>query len=91
MKPVSQLVPGAIATLLRQGPLSPAKIDFAWKTAVGPAMARVTAVKLDGSVLWVEAETNAWAREVTRSSGVIASRLDRLLGKDVIRRIVVRN
>ena len=91
MKPVSQLVPGAIATLLRAGPLSPAKVAFAWKAAVGPAMARVTAVKLDGNILLVDAATSAWGREVTRASGAIMSRLDGLLGEDVIRRIVVRN
>jgi hypothetical protein len=90
MKPVSQVVPHAIALLLREGPISPGKIDFAWKTTVGPAMARMTAVKLDAGVLVVEAKTLAWGNEVSRSSGVVLARLQSLLGDGVIHRILVR-
>ena len=90
MKPVSQVVPSAIATLLRESPLSPGKVEFAWKTAVGPATGRVTVVRLEAGVLFVDARTPAWAREVTRSSTVILSRMRTLLGDGVVKQIIVR-
>lgn len=90
MKPVGQLVPRAIEMLLREGPLSPGKVEFAWKVAVGPSMDRVTAVKFSEGVLLVDAKTPAWAREITRSSAVIHSRLQALLGDGVVHQIVVR-
>ena len=38
MRPLSHAVPGGLAELLRDTPLSQGKVDFAWKAAVGPAM-----------------------------------------------------
>jgi predicted nucleic acid-binding Zn ribbon protein len=90
MQPIAQAIPRAVAELLRTTPLSPGKIEFVWKTVVGPAMDRGTAVRLDGKTLLVEARTTAWAREVTRSSHVILRRIDGLLGPDVVRELVVR-
>jgi len=90
MKAVGEIVPQVIGMLLREGRPSPGKVEFAWKVAVGPAMERVTAVKFDNGVLLVEAKTPAWAREIRRSSAVIHSRLQALLGDGVVREIVVR-
>jgi len=90
MKPISQAVPGALAELLRGAPLSPGKVDFAWKAAVGPALQRTTAVKLEGTQLLVDATTAQWAREIGRSSRVILSRLQLLLGEHAVTTIVVR-
>ena len=90
MRPIVHAVPGALVELLRGAPLSPGKVGFAWRAAVGPAVDRVTAVKLDGRVLVVEASGPQWTREVTRSADLILTRLQTLLGKDTITSITVR-
>ena len=90
MQPLAQAIPRALGQLLRGSPLSPGKVEFAWKAAVGPAMDRVTSVRLDGHVLLVEARTPQWAHEVARSSGIILKRMQALLGDAVIRELTVR-
>jgi predicted nucleic acid-binding Zn ribbon protein len=90
MKSLAQAVPGAIAELLRAAPLSPGKVTFAWNAAVGPAVQRATSIRLEGHVLLVDASSEAWGREVTRSSPAILRRLQSLLGSDVVKRIEVR-
>jgi len=90
MRPLTSAVPGALAQMLRDAPLSDGKVDFAWKTAVGPALERATAIKLDGNVLIVEVTTAEWAREIKRSSGLIIARLQSLLGETTIAEIHVR-
>jgi len=91
MKPASAAIPGAVAELLRDAPLSDGKIAFAWKVAVGPALDRATAVKLDGTVLLVEVASAQWAREIKRSTGLILPRLRALLGRDTVTAIKVRS
>ena len=90
MQPISHVVPRALAELLRDAKMSPGKIEFAWKAAVGPAIDRGTAVRLEHQTLLVDAKTAAWGREVTRSSRLILKRLDALLGPGVIRELIVR-
>lgn len=90
MKAISHAVPGALADLMRSTPMSPGKVDFAWKAAVGPALQRVTSVRLENGLLLVEAASEQWGREVSRSSRVILTRLQTLLGDDVVTRIEVR-
>jgi predicted nucleic acid-binding Zn ribbon protein len=90
MQPIAHLVPRAIAELLRNTPLTPGKVEFAWKAVVGPAMERGTAVRLDGRTLLVDARSAAWAREVKRSSPLILKRMAALLGPDVVRELTVR-
>jgi hypothetical protein len=91
MRQIGSAVPGAIAELLRGAPLSPGKVDFAWKFAVGPAFEKVTSVRLEGAVLLVDADTAQWAREVGRSSPLILRRLHLLLGEETIASITVRS
>jgi predicted nucleic acid-binding Zn ribbon protein len=91
MKPVAAAVPGAVAQLLREAPLSDGKIACAWKVAVGPALDRATAVKLEGTVLLVDVASAQWAREVRRSTGLILPRLRALLGRDTVTEIKVRS
>jgi predicted nucleic acid-binding Zn ribbon protein len=91
MRQIGDAVPGAIASLLRDTPMSPGKMDFAWRTAVGTAFGKVTSVRLDGSVLFVDAATTHWAREVGRSSPVILRRLRALLGENVVTSLTVRS
>jgi hypothetical protein len=65
------------------------KVDFAWRAAVGPAIANVTSVKLEAErVLHVAATEPNWQREVLRSSHLILARLERLLGPGVVVRLV---
>ncbi len=89
MRPLNTAGPGALATLLRDAPMSTGKLAFAWRAAVGPAIERVTTVRLDGTVLRVEAGDRHWAREVTRSSSMILARLQNLLGRDVVTAVEV--
>jgi hypothetical protein len=90
MRPLTHALPGAVAELLRDVPVSNGKVEFAWRVAVGAIVGRVTSVQLDGRTLLVVAVDQHWAREITRSSGVILPRVQTLLGRDTVTRIVVR-
>jgi Dna[CI] antecedent, DciA len=90
MRPLTHAVPGALAMLLRDAPLSPGKVTFAWRAAVGPALERVTSARLDGHTLIVDATTAQWGREVSRSVHIILPRLQTLLGADAVTSISVR-
>ena len=90
MRPIAHVVPAALMELLRTTPLSDGKVGFAWRAAVGPAIERVTAVKLEGDLLIVETTSAQWANEIKRSSGTILGRLESFLGKDVVKSITVR-
>ena len=90
MRPLSHAVPAALAEILRAAPLSDGKVSFAWRTAVGPALERVTSVKLEGRVLLVDTAGTLWSREIARSSPVILRRLQDLLGVTTVEKIEVR-
>jgi hypothetical protein len=87
--PVHLLVPEALAAVLRRAPLTPEKVAFSWRMAVGPAMDKVTTVDLHKGVLYVRAKDATWQREVERSAALIRSRLDGLLGERVVRYVEV--
>jgi predicted nucleic acid-binding Zn ribbon protein len=90
VRPLNSALPGALAELLRDAPLSPGKVQFAWRAAVGPAVDRETSVRLVDKTLVVDAASRLWAREVTRSSSIILNRLQRLLGADTVADLSVR-
>lgn len=83
--PARACVPETLAALLARQPPSAAKVAFAWQIAVGPALARVTAVERDGTTLRVRTSDARWSRELERSRGVILDRLASLLGADGVR------
>ena len=83
--PVHHVMPGALAAVLRKAPLTPEKVAFAWRTAVGAAVDRVTTIELKGREVHVRAKDAAWQREVERSAALIRNRLNALLGDDVVR------
>jgi predicted nucleic acid-binding Zn ribbon protein len=86
--PAHKLIPAVLAEVLEKAPLCPEKVDFAWRAAVGPAIARVTRVSLDdGGVLRVTSNDAHWKTEVKRSSKLILARLETLLGAGVVRRL----
>jgi hypothetical protein len=82
-------MPEALAAVLRRAPLTPEKVAFSWRTAVGPAVDKVTSVELRHGVLRVRAKDAVWQREIERSAALIRSRLDSLLGQGVVRYIEV--
>src|SRR5438046_7118676 len=90
MRSLQQMMPGVLSEILRAAPLSDGKVTFAWGAAVGPALERVTAVKLEGRVLLVETASAQWSREIMRSSPTILKRLRGFLGADVVDRIETR-
>jgi predicted nucleic acid-binding Zn ribbon protein len=86
MIPVHQVLPDMLGEIVRRQPLSPAKVDFAWRTAVGTAVARVSTARLDrDGTLRVTVEDDRWRREINRSRSLIQARLERLLGPDLQR------
>lgn len=91
MKRLTHAVPGALMELLRGAPLSDGKVTFAWNAAVGPALERVTTVKLERTVLIVDAASAQWSRELERLRDVILARLQALLGKDAVSRLEIRH
>jgi hypothetical protein len=87
--PVRRFIPEALAQILRKAPLTGDKVAFAWRTAVGSALADATTAVLRDDVLHVHARSPHWQREVERSAGLIRSRMDALLGTGVVRAIEV--
>ena len=90
MKRLTHAIPGALIELLRVAPLSDGKVTFAWNAAVGPALERVTTVKLERNVLIVDAASAQWSRELERLRDLILARLQTLLGKDAVSSIIIR-
>lgn len=89
MEPVQSLMSSAVARLVRPAPLSPEKIAFAWRAAVGPAVSRVTQIRLTGlfGVLEVTVDDDRFGDELARSVPVVLGRLQDLLGADSVCRI----
>lgn len=85
MIPVQRLMPEALSAVLRKAPLTPEKVAFAWRTAVGASVDRATSVVLDGHTLRVTARDAQWRREIEHSAGLIRARLEALLGAGVVR------
>ena len=90
MVSLQSCLPTVLAGLLSHQPDSPAKSAFAWRTAVGDAIDRVTTVNLtDAGTLKVRATNQIWRREVMRLKPVILARLQTMLGRSRITRLVV--
>jgi hypothetical protein len=84
--PVQRVLPDTLSEIVRRQPLTQAKVDFAWRTAVGPALARVSSAQLDDKgTLRVRTDDERWTREIKRGRDVIRARLERLLGDDLKR------
>jgi len=75
---------------VRRAPLSAGKVDFAWRSAVGTQMARVSAVRLEDGVLLVDVQTAQWGSAIMRASGLILSRIQSMLGPDAVRELRIR-
>jgi hypothetical protein len=91
MEPIQSVVSSAVASVVRPAPLSPEKVLFAWRAAVGPAVARVTRVRLAGEgVLDVSLDDHRFADELMRSTPIVLRRLQQLLGAETVDRMSVQ-
>ena len=89
--PVQSFAAGVLAEIIRRQPASKEKTAFAWNVAVGPALARVSRVELDGTMLKVRVADERWRVEIERARPTILPRLRTLLGPDAVATIVVVN
>lgn len=90
MRSIQTLAGGVLAQIVRRQPPSPARTSFAWQLAVGPALARVTSVEMDGTTVRVRAADERWLKEIERARPVILPKLQQLLGADAVARISTR-
>jgi predicted nucleic acid-binding Zn ribbon protein len=83
-------LPRVIRSLMARAPMSEGKFEFAWRTAVGPSLERVTAATLreDGTVE-VRVDQAAWRKEVRRSQALVLANLQELLGASVVRKLKI--
>ena len=85
MQPLQSTASNALRALLATQPTTPAKMQFVWKMAAGPAMARATTVRWrDEGVLIVRASSPSWLREVRRARPILVARMRELAGSDVV-------
>lgn len=89
MDHASRVLPAVLATAIRQAPLTPEKVTFAWRAAGGAAIARVTDVTLTDGVLLVQAPNPQWAREVHRLRHDLVRQLEPWLGPGVVAKIEI--
>ena len=90
MDPAARLLSTVLPALLARAPLTSDKVDFAWRTVVGSAMARATRVRLlESGTLLVRVHDPNWRREVEGAFSVILPRLTPLLGQEAVRRITI--
>jgi Dna[CI] antecedent, DciA len=73
-----------LADLIRRQPASKERTGFAWQLAVGPALARVTTVELEGGILTVAATDPRWVGEVMRAREGVLRKMQHLLGADQV-------
>jgi predicted nucleic acid-binding Zn ribbon protein len=79
-----------LAQIVQRQLPSPARTSFAWQLAVGPALARVTSVELEDTILRVRSADPRWLKEIDRARAVILPKLQQLLGADAVTKINVR-
>ena len=87
MWPIQTFAGGVLAQIVRRQPPSPARTAFAWQLAVGPAIARTTSVKMEGTTLNVRSSDERWLKEIERARTVILPKLQQLLGEQSVTRI----
>lgn len=91
MRSIGTFAGGVIAAVVRRQPPSAARTSFAWQLAVGPALARVTSVEMDGTTLRVRSADPRWLKEIDRAKAVILPKLQALLGDEAVTQISVRS
>jgi predicted nucleic acid-binding Zn ribbon protein len=84
MLPIQQFSSRVLSDIIRRQPASAARTKFAWQLAVGPKLARMTSVDLNGDVLTVRSTDKRWAAEIARARPIVLARLQQLLGPDAV-------
>ncbi len=80
-----------IKQLLERQPLTPAKVEFAWRYAAGPTLARSASAEWStNGTLTLRSRGGAWQRELERAIPVLKDRLAFLLGHQIVRKILVQ-
>jgi hypothetical protein len=87
VKSLTALTESVLPVLLARAPLTPEKIDFSWRLAVGAPVSRACTITLRNGTLAIIAPDRVWAGEIERSLDVILSRMQRMLGRDAVRRV----
>lgn len=78
-----------LAEMLGRQPMTPGKLQFAWRAAVGPALARAASLDWQDGRVIVRMSSDEWTREIRRSKPVILERLRRLLGNETVKRLEI--
>ena len=85
-----QVWSAALAPAVRQAPLTPEKVAFAWRAASGAAIARVTRVALgDDGVLRVSGDDPQWIDAVRGMRAELLRQLEPWLGPGTVAAIEV--
>ena len=80
------MIPAVVEEVVRKAPLTPEKVAFAWRMAVGPAIGKATSVRLgENGTLYVTSDSPAWASAVRKSTSLIQIRLEGFLGPDAVK------
>lgn len=85
----SQLATQSIREMLARQPLSEAKVVFAWRVTAGPAFSRAARASFADGTLSIRTPSAAWRKEIERAAPLLKERLAGLLGKNVVRWMVV--
>jgi hypothetical protein len=85
----SSLATQSIREMLARQPLTPAKVVFAWRVSAGPAFSRAGKVTFADGTLSIRTPSAAWRKEIERASPMLKERLAGLLGRNIVRWIVV--
>lgn len=91
MRSIQTFAGSVLAQIVRRQPPSAARTVFAWQLAVGPALARVTSVVLEGTILRVRAPDARWLKEIDRAKPAILPKMQQLLGADAVTKVTTRS
>ena len=89
MRSIQTVAGGVLAEIVRRQPPSRTRTTFAWQLAVGPALARVTSVEMEGTTLRVRSADPRWLKEIDRAKAVVLPKLQQLLGQETVAKISV--
>lgn len=91
MVPLRATLAETMAKLLRPQPLTPGKLDLAWRLSVGSALARVTGLRLrEDGVLVIHATDPRWRPELETAVPLIRRRLAAFLGEELVAHLEIQ-
>jgi predicted nucleic acid-binding Zn ribbon protein len=81
--------PRALRQALAQQPTSSGKVLFAWALVAGPALSRSAAAEWRDGVLYLQAKSETWRRELVHARPELLARLTSLLGPGIVRALQI--